>query len=75
MKTTTKLTYWENSNGQFTCSDHAGHYLLMSISTYPKSKKHDTPLGTWYAMPAHEVRYMTENVGGACETCVFGKGY
>ena len=75
MKTTTKLTHWENDNGQCVCNDHVGNYLLASISTYPKAKTHHTPLGTWYAMPADEVQYMTDTYGGACETCVFGKGY
>jgi hypothetical protein len=75
MKTTTNLKHWENENGQCLCSDHVGNYLRMSISTYPKARTHSTPLGRWTLVPANEVQYMTDTYGGACETCVFGKGY
>lgn len=73
--TTQTARHWENDNGQAVCSAHAGNYLTTAVEQYPKRKKHVTPLGTWYEMPADEVAYMTETYGGACETCVFGKGY
>jgi hypothetical protein len=57
---------WVSDNGDVTCDEHAGMYLICAMKAKPQAIKHRTPLGTWCA-------YYTHLLGGenlVCETCV-----
>jgi hypothetical protein len=61
---TTQL-WIQDTTGEVTCKDHAGHYLKSAIVANPKRISYWTELGTWDS-------YYTHLIGGEnlqCETC------
>lgn len=54
-----------DDNGRVVCAEHGGMYLAASIAKNPNKRMHNTPRGTWEAIPADEVAAE----GWCCETC------
>ena len=61
--------WWNLTNGQVTCHDHAGAYLTAGITARPKARTHSTPLGKWEVMDPADVADMTAEYGAICDGC------
>lgn len=67
--TNAPTTYFVGTNGELTCSDHAGAYLRADLEARPNARKIVTPITTWERLSSLEVAALMADIGFCCETC------
>lgn len=56
-----------DDNGRCTCAAHAGESLAASLKANPLARFHETPLGSWEAFDATDIRLFGDDID--CEEC------
>ena len=71
---TTTKTFWQNNNGEVSCTDHIGYSATAELQANPKARTLYGACDTWHRMTKNEIAEWTEFLAGhghteACESC------